>query len=642
MPDNLSVEISVNTQKARVDVEKFKLELQKLGRDLREALKQGDKERAFDIAGDIEKTRLQVQRLNAELRKTGNIGEKEAHKVELGIFRLGGELTQTTQKMQYLSEAAGSLAGGLTALVGLEFARTLFTNISKLIEPMNDLRKTSAALKLDPSIIKAYGEAMASAGLQSQDATGSLSAFADVLAGAQHDAQTLGNNLVPTVNVMKGAQGAVTDLSSSMTVLRGNLSQGRAQAGAFVQIMRGSVIEGLNATGDVFERIGVKAKDFPKTAQGMLNFIQSVAARVVDLGNDLNAVDLRELMAAFKIDDAEAFLKLMTEINAESLKARAAKPGNLGPSKEDKANLEEYNKAVADMGNEWTRTKELVGTAVLPFIALETRGAGNFVKGLTNQFGRIKQGFIELGEAGGNTWTRLSDNFAEFEKTHESQITTLKAAWQESFGTFLTQLWTDTTTALNSTFKEFLDGITQLMTDFTAGLTRAFTNTWDSIKNGWNSLKSYISSGISSLSSSLGTIFGNAPTTGGSIVGGATGGYVRGPGTSTSDSILARLSRGEFVMRAKAVDHFGPQFMAAINNLRNPLAGYSFGGLVDRQPTLPSFASGGLVSGSGTPVILQLGGHSFALSGDAGVVNALVRETRRATMLSAGKRVGIA
>nr|DAW17359.1 MAG TPA: tail tape measure [Caudoviricetes sp.] len=60
----------------------------------------------------------------------------------------------------------------------------------------------------------------------------------------------------------------------------------------------------------------------------------------------------------------------------------------------------------------------------------------------------------------------------------------------------------------------------------------------------------------------------------------ASGGFVRGPGTETSDSILARVSNGEFVMRASAVKAYGLDFMNSLNNAtlvnRNPNA--SFGG----------------------------------------------------------------
>lgn len=45
----------------------------------------------------------------------------------------------------------------------------------------------------------------------------------------------------------------------------------------------------------------------------------------------------------------------------------------------------------------------------------------------------------------------------------------------------------------------------------------------------------------------------------------AEGGYVLGPGTSTSDSIPAMLSKGEYVVKASAVGAYGVDFMNAIN-----------------------------------------------------------------------------
>jgi hypothetical protein len=46
----------------------------------------------------------------------------------------------------------------------------------------------------------------------------------------------------------------------------------------------------------------------------------------------------------------------------------------------------------------------------------------------------------------------------------------------------------------------------------------------------------------------------------------AGGGMVRGPGTSTSDSIPARLSDGEYVLRAAAVDRIGEDVLDAMNS----------------------------------------------------------------------------
>lgn len=66
-------------------------------------------------------------------------------------------------------------------------------------------------------------------------------------------------------------------------------------------------------------------------------------------------------------------------------------------------------------------------------------------------------------------------------------------------------------------------------------------------------------------------------------------GYIRGPGTETSDSIPAMLSRGEFVVRAASVRRWGLDFMHALN------AGF--------LPALPAsplrLAAGGLADSGG-------------------------------------------
>lgn len=70
------------------------------------------------------------------------------------------------------------------------------------------------------------------------------------------------------------------------------------------------------------------------------------------------------------------------------------------------------------------------------------------------------------------------------------------------------------------------------------------------------------------------------------IPGVATGGHIRGPGTRTSDSITARLSDYEYVVKAKAVEHYGVDFMDAVNSMR-----FAGGGLVTGDPR-PSFPAG--------------------------------------------------
>lgn len=57
------------------------------------------------------------------------------------------------------------------------------------------------------------------------------------------------------------------------------------------------------------------------------------------------------------------------------------------------------------------------------------------------------------------------------------------------------------------------------------------------------------------------------------VPGQAAGGWVTGPGTSTSDSVLRRLSNGEFVVPADAAAQIGPQGMEQIRNGQIPQVG---------------------------------------------------------------------
>ena len=58
----------------------------------------------------------------------------------------------------------------------------------------------------------------------------------------------------------------------------------------------------------------------------------------------------------------------------------------------------------------------------------------------------------------------------------------------------------------------------------------------------------------------------------------ASGGYISGPGTPTSDSIPAMLSDGEYVIKAASVNKFGQGFLDAINAGRLP--GFKLGGMI--------------------------------------------------------------
>lgn len=117
-------------------------------------------------------------------------------------------------------------------------------------------------------------------------------------------------------------------------------------------------------------------------------------------------------------------------------------------------------------------------------------------------------------------------------------------------------------------------------------------------------------------------VVGSAPSSDASanaapVPGFARGGVLRGAGTGTSDSILARLSNGEGILTARAVSYWGAGVVHQLNRLQMPK--FATGGVVGAR-SLPSIPSPGpslqaQLAGPNFPdlgrVELGVGGHTF-------------------------------
>lgn len=146
----------------------------------------------------------------------------------------------------------------------------------------------------------------------------------------------------------------------------------------------------------------------------------------------------------------------------------------------------------------------------------------------------------------------------------------------------------------------------------------------------------------------------NLSTGGADLPAKAAGGLLRGPGTGTSDSILARVSNGEYVVRAAAVKKLGLARLNAINQGRLPDLRAAAMNVVESRrramrsaaERLPHFADGGLIGNSvgslprpgasgGASTILNLtlpGVGSFETRADAAVADSLARALRGAAL----------
>lgn len=313
-------------------------------------------------------------------------------------------------------------------------------------------------------------------------------------------------------------------------------------------------------------------------------------------------------------DTKEGFLKFQNDQDVAFLKI--AKSGRLGA-----AALNEFSKAVTGLPSE----------TAIPFLtervakfneAMKDAGSINPLLDATKEL-ETQQGLLT------NAWNKASEGIV---LSYTEMLTRITISTREVLEIAATDWVTAALTAVSRTQGAIVPGIMGWLfgNTWADDARTAFVSLLEWMKNAAIATGQAIAQAWASMRQTLSQSFPGDP--GGMPASPfASGGYVTGPGTGTSDSIAARLSNGEFVMRAAAVSRWGAGFMAQLNAMRNPFAGFAAGGLVGR-----GFADGGLVTAGGTPVHLHLGGHQFALSGAGNVVDSLVVEARRQQVRSAG------
>lgn len=253
------------------------------------------------------------------------------------------------------------------------------------------------------------------------------------------------------------------------------------------------------------------------------------------------------------------------------------------------------------------------------------------------------------------------DLWAGIATAAEDQLAGLVAVF-DRISDRLAEVWAKIRSGAAGVFSFLRDGFEGVV-DSIGGL---FDGLATRISNAWDRIKSIVSSAKSALSSiGSGSSGGSSSGDSGILRPFATGGYVSGPGTGTSDSIMARLSNGEFVIRAAAVRKYGPQLLDAINKMRLPrLPQFATGGLVSapRMPRVnlsgivdsltqgmayqaPRFADGGMVAipaqAQGRPISLTIDGRTFeGLTAPEQVAEDLTRFATNRRMRSAGRKPG--
>ena len=256
-------------------------------------------------------------------------------------------------------------------------------------------------------------------------------------------------------------------------------------------------------------------------------------------------------------------------------------------------------------------------------------------------------GLAKVGDAA----QRLGDAAPDVEK--------VKSAADEAFAT-LRQKAEETVAAILQAFTDLGPQISSVM----AEVSNTVTSIFNLLQNNVITIAGQVQSSIAQIIASLQAAVAQAQALAAAAQaaaaaaasagsGFAFGGPVTGPGTSTSDSILARLSTGEFVLSARAVKHWGVGFLAAMNSLRltrDDFRGFSLGGLVadlgaSFTASVPRFADGGLAlaiaAAPASPartvrLEFQLGDEVFVAQTDETTVAQISRVATRERM----KRIG--
>ena len=139
--------------------------------------------------------------------------------------------------------------------------------------------------------------------------------------------------------------------------------------------------------------------------------------------------------------------------------------------------------------------------------------------------------------------------------------------------------------AIVATITGALDAVQDAAQSATDAIQDWFGSAFDWIADKIESVLDWAAEKLEAIKALVQSVFsGGGGGSGSGAPGFAGGGRVRGPGTGTSDSILARLSTGEFVIRARAVQHYGAQVFERLNRMTMP------------RTLVPAFAGGGLVA----------------------------------------------
>jgi TP901 family phage tail tape measure protein len=190
---------------------------------------------------------------------------------------------------------------------------------------------------------------------------------------------------------------------------------------------------------------------------------------------------------------------------------------------------------------------------------------------------------------GSTIQTELNHLSNTFVKPFQDAFNNVKTMWTGAFSN-ISETWADWKNLgpmqMAEKMETFLKDLPSKFTSGLSGLRDSFTEVFKSIAEVWNSTLGSI--GFHVKGTNMDIKFPKIDMKQFEDTGKAQGGYIRGSGDSTSDSIPARLSNGEYVVKASSVARYGTSFLDGVNEQR-----FANGGQVGNG--VPKFGLGGFI-----------------------------------------------
>lgn len=296
-----------------------------------------------------------------------------------------------------------------------------------------------------------------------------------------------------------------------------------------------SIVEANKAIASSLEDVRFKIKDLTGTAT-LDDLRKNIQKSRKDLFDALNGDEGAQL-DVIKLTNIEAVQEQLqrfqkqadTVLNELSIKQEEVQiKANLGLLTEDEAQQK--------LNTERLKVAPILDEIIRKMDALKEGNVSAFGPEQEQAIARYKNRLLELGQVA------------------DAEAKKIRGAFEGNLANLFTDLVTGAKSA-GDAFKDFANAVVQSLVRIAAE--KAAKGILDSIFNAG--------------STSGGSTGGKGGDSTGAIAGLAKiflaeGGMVRGPGTTTSDSVPAMLSRDEFVVKAATVKKVGPQAMYALNS----------------------------------------------------------------------------